>query len=327
MVLRSMPVPAWLNEDAPDFDIAISSRTRYARNLRRFRFPHHASNDELRSIQRLVRDAARKEELSLEPHKRISEAERDYLIGCRLISPEFLHREPGRMIMLDDPRSISVMINEEDHIRLQALTAGWSIRTASSLAGYVLEHLESSLEFAKAEDWGFFTSSPFNCGRGRRLSAMFHLIGLAHTKRLPSVLKALVSKGLSARGLFGESSRAVGAFFQVSSTEGPTSAFEGACDYLIRREREARFGVARTTIRERTDSACDFVLRASEISLADSLRIFGWMRWAASIGLSGCPAAVRDVDAWVSMLEVKGTTNEKSADRLRATFLRECLGL
>lgn len=82
MVLRSMPPPAWLSEDAPEGDVVISTRVRYARNLKGFRFPHHAPPEELRSVQRLVSEAVKRSKLDFEVLKRVTEAERDYLIGC-----------------------------------------------------------------------------------------------------------------------------------------------------------------------------------------------------------------------------------------------------
>lgn len=322
MVLRSMPPPAWLNEDAPDGDVVMSSRVRYARNLRGFRFPHHARPEELRQIQRKVTEAAKRTSLQFETFKRLTEAERDYLIGCRLLSPEFQGKETGRMLLLDAGRSVSVMVNEEDHVRVQALTAGWSILTAHRSAEFVLAELGRGLDFAHADEWGYLTASPYNAGRARRLSVMFHLIGLAQTKHLTPVLRALAARSLVARGLFGESSRAVGAFFQVSSTSGDLPEFQGACDYLLREERVARREVERSKLQARADAAVEFAVTSSEISLADALRVLAWVRWAASATVPGYPKSHREVDSWLSALEVRGTSDPKAANRERATYLR-----
>ena len=111
MVLRSMPPPAWLEPDAPDGDVVVSTRHRFARNLCSFRFPHHASNEELRQIQQQVQSAAKVSPVPLEPMGRLTEAERDYLLGSRLISADFSHREVGRSVLLDRSRMVSVMVN------------------------------------------------------------------------------------------------------------------------------------------------------------------------------------------------------------------------
>lgn len=321
MVLRSMPSPAWLASDAPDGDIVISSRVRYARNLRGIKFPHFASPDDLRTVNAAVKKAAAG--LDIEVNLKVTEAERDFLLGCRLVSPDFQHREVGRSLLLDKARMVSVMVNEEDHLRLQGLTAGWSIATAQAAVDQVLTHLDARLEFMKADDIGFLTACPFNAGQAMRRSALFHLIGLAHTKRLPAVLNALAAWDLTARGLFGESSRAVGAFFQVSATRGSLPEFSGACEYLITEERKARREVTRLQLEDRTKAAVDFAVASADISLADALRVLGWVRWAASAGIQGAPSSHREVDLWVSTMEIHGTQDSQTAARHRAVFVRE----
>ncbi|MBS1715327.1 MAG: hypothetical protein JST30_13425 [Armatimonadetes bacterium] len=323
MVLRSMTPPAWLGPDAPESDIVVSTRVRFARNVCGKRFPHVATIEELKSVQELAKGVAA--DSALDFTLRISEAERDFLLGCRLISPEFQHREPARCLLLDKSRTVSVMVNEEDHFRLQALTAGWSLSNAHSAVSSVVRQFESHMTFMWSPQYGHLTSSPYNAGEGRRLSALFHLIGLAHTKRLPAVLKALSAWRLTARGLFGESSRAVGAFFQVSATTGAIVEFSGACEYLLAEERQARREITRRSLTEKTRSAVEYAVASSDISLADALRVLGWVRWAASAGIDGAPASSRDVDQWVSTMEVHGTQDPKTADRHRAVFLRQRL--
>lgn len=321
MVLRSMPSPAWLAADAPDGDVVVSSRVRYARNVVGFCYPHHASVEDLKALQALVKTSTTG--LGLETFPRLTEAERDFLLGCRLVSPDFDHREPGRSLHLDQARAVSLMVNEEDHLRLQALTAGWSIQNAHAAVDPVLDHLADRLPFMHHERFGFLTASPYNAGSARRRSALFHLIGLAHMKRLPAVLNALAAWDLTARGLFGESSRAIGAFFQVSAIRGGLPEFMGACEYLLTEERKARREVTRLKLEERTKAAVKFAVESFEISLADALRVLAWVRWAASAGVGDIPVSSRDVDLWVSTMEVHGTQDPKTAARHRAVFLRE----
>jgi protein arginine kinase len=320
MVLRSTP-PAWLSPDAPYSDVVLSSRCRIMRNVHGFRFPHHASTEELVEVASLVIKAGKD---AFEVHKRLTNSERDYLVGCRLVSPDFKSLEMGRSLLLDAARSCSVMINEEDHIRLQAVTAGWSVETARRIANQSLEHLGAQLEFVRDDRLGYLAASPYNAGEGRRLSAMFHLIGLANAKRLPSVLQALPARGITVRGLFGESSRAVGAFVQVSSSGGSQTEFIGACDYLLTEEQAARHEVARSVIDERTRKAIDFVIPSRTVSLADALRVLAWIRWAACADLPGF-VNPRTVDAWLTTLEIHSAADETLAARERAAFLRKHL--
>jgi protein arginine kinase len=322
MVLRSMPAPAWLSIDAPHSDIVLSSRTRIMRNLGGHRFPHHAEPDELRQVAREVLAAAKSSGLDIEIIQNISNAERDYLVGCRLMSPDFATTAPGRALLLDKGRRMSVMINEEDHLRLQALTAGWSLHNSEEVANATLHELGKNLRFARSPRFGFLSASPYNAGEGRRLSAMFHLIGLAQAKRLPNVMKALSARGIAVRGLFGESSRAVGAFFQVSVSSGTRPEFVGACDYLIDQERAARSEVTPAAVAERTRQAADFAIASTTISLTDALRVLAWVRWASSAGSLGSGRHPREVDSWLTTLEVRGTADEAKAARHRASFLR-----
>jgi protein arginine kinase len=219
------------------------------------------------------------------------------------------------------------MINEEDHLRIQILTAGWSIRTASQTLDRVLQCLEPHLEFAASEEFGYLASSPLNAGGGRRLSAMFHLIGLANAKRLPKALQALADQGFAARGLFGESSRAIGAFVQVSMTSGDSTAFAGACEYLISEEREARRTVGLDQIQERAEKVKEFVLSSRTVTLADALRTLAWIRLAHRMGLPGMEFAPRALDAALTTLETHVGGDPERANERRADFLRTLLRL
>lgn len=309
--------PQWLSLDAPHSDVALSSRFRVMRNIRGYRFPHHESPERLIEVCDRVIAAAP----GFEIHRKLTRRERDALTGCRLISPEFAAHLPGRAVLLDPPHECSVMINEEDHIRLQGVTAGWSIKPARRSAEAALEILARGLEFARDDRFGFLAASPFNCGEGRRLSAMFHLIGLASTKRLPSVLQVFPARGLAVRGLFGESSRAIGAFVQVSTSGGSQQEFIGACDYLIGEERAARREFSGEVVLSKTLRAIEFAIPARRLSLADALRVIAWIRWASAAGAAGFVSA-RTVDAWLTALDVRGGPDEAESDVKRAQFLR-----
>jgi protein arginine kinase len=325
MVLGSSPRPAWLSDDAPQVDVVLSSRTRILRNLAGHRFPNRAELDELMAVMRAVLDAARDANLALEAYKGLTNAERDHLVAGRLVSPDFEWTLPGRALLVNDHRSLSVMVNEEDHLRIQALSAGWSIRNSDTLARACHDALAARLRFAFSPTYGYLSASPFNCGSGRRRSAMFHLIGLAQGKRLPSVMTALGSKGITVRGLFGEASRAIGAFVQVSVLEVGYSEFAGACEYLLREEREARASIQREEIADRANRAREFAIGSRSLSLGDALRILAWARWAASVGLDGFPASPRAADAALTTLDIRGTIDEAHAAAQRANLLRTVL--
>lgn len=325
MVLRSMPPPAWLSGEAPQNDVVLSSRTRIMRNLRGATFVHRAQTEELMQVMQTLLTAARRSGLELETFKALTNAERDYLVGCRLVSPDFPWTLPARAYLVDQERRLSMMVNEEDHLRLQALTGGWSIERTNRIAQNGIDRLAEQVDFAFSPRFGYLSASPINLGRGRRQSAMFHLIGLAQGKRLPPIMTALAAKGITVRGLFGEASRAVGAFAQVSTLDLPREEFVGACEYLIREEREARAAVTKRHLEDRASKAKEFVTGSQTISLADALRVLAWIRWAVAADLPGYFDSLRDVDLTLTTLEIRGSVAEEHAARERAQKLREAL--
>lgn len=295
------------------------------RNLVGHRFPNRADVTELREVMHKVLDASTAAGLALEAFKGLTNAERDHLVATRLVSPDFEWTLPGRALLVDRRRSLSVMVNEEDHLRIQALSAGWSVENCDTMARACHDALAARLPFAFSPDFGYLSASPYNCGSGRRRSAMFHLIGLAQSKRLPSVLSALSEKGLAVRGLFGESSRAIGAFVQVSILELPQTEFTGACEYLLREEREARSSVGRDVLYDRAAQARDFALASRALSLADALRVLAWVRWASSAGFADFPPSPRVADVALTILEIRATVSEDHAATQRADALRSIL--
>lgn len=311
--------PAWLGAGAPDSDVVLSTRCRVLRNLRGHRFPHRADDDELLSIHDKIVGAAKS---TLRPPT-TSESEQEYLVGSRLVSHDFKLAQPGRTILVDESRSASLMVNEEDHIRLQGFAPGWNPVSSPELISRHLSNLSGKLEFAHSPRFGYLAASPFNCGQGRRLSAMFHLVALAHSKRLPTVLKALSARNLTARGLYGESSRAVGAFMQVSLTDGVVEDFVGACEYLIREERKARGQVSQSELEQRLNQSADF-LKVRAIGLGDSLRVLSWARLAACAGIGPKPMTIRNVDILLTLIQLD---DDERVAAERARMLRSCFGL
>jgi protein arginine kinase len=317
--LQELPAPDWLATDGPDRDVCLSVRVRVMRNVRGYPFPHRASSVQLAEITDRVLAAVASERL--EVHKSITNAERDYLVGCRLISPEFEWTLPARALLLDAPKRRSLMIHEEDHVRLQAILGGWDPREAEQQAGRLLRPIEAALPMAYAPALGFLAASPSNLGTGRRVSGMFQLIGLAQNQRLGPIIRALGAKGLVVRGLFGESSRAVGAFVQISVLREADSDFIGACEYLMGEERAARAERPPAEIRARAEQVRDFARQSAILSLADALRVLGWLRWAAAEQLAGFPPSVRAVDQVLAALEIRPSQGEATASLGRAQLI------
>lgn len=318
-VLKAMRPAAWLQEPGHDRDVFVSTRWRAARSVAGFPFPHRSSPQQLVEVQRMAEAAGS----FLAAKRRLSRAERDYLLGARLISPDFAWLEQNRTVLLDERREVSVMVNEEDHIRIQCIRPGLDIEGAVQAGEAVERRLAEGLDFVHHPRRGWLTASPANAGEGRRFSVLVHLIGLAHRGELRGVLAALGSEGLTARGLYGESSNAVGAFYQISLTGSGDPRLSGACQYLLHKEREARELADMTEARRRAEAGVRAVIGSPEISLADALRVLAWQRWMASEARGG-PGAM-EADSWTAVMEVSGALDAEEAARRRAGFLRDKL--
>lgn len=325
LVLDSMPAPAWLDANSNLAEIVLSSRARFARNLVGFPFPHRASLPQRTEICSLVTVAVEQSKLALEIQKFLSPPERLHLIANRLISPEFSELQVGQMVIVNKERSVSLMVNEEDHLRFQAITAGWSPREAAKKIQGIHDGLSKHLPLAYDENLGFVTASPTNLGGGRRHSAMMHLAGLVFTKRIHKVLNAIQEQDVVIRGLFGENSRAVGAFFQISTTSTSIAPFIGACEFLIEEEQLARKKLDREKLHIRCQEALHYILTSREVTYVDALRTLAWVRLACAIGDKRYPIPFRDVDLWLTLLRWDTSEDTVRANRKRADFLRKKL--
>ncbi len=292
------------------------------RNVAGFKFPHQASESELKTVCDLCSNSISKN-LGLRILRGLGESERDGFIASRLISHDFQTESLGRALCLDSDLSTSIMINEEDHLRIQSILPGWSIEAASSQAKKELELLKD-LEFAWSPKFGFLSASPFNCGEGIRLSAMFHLVALATTKRLPRVLRALDTMKVVGRGLYGESSKAIGAFVQLSIARDDIGAIRAAGEVVMQEERLERQSLGIENLRDRAVDAFQFAVAARTIGLADGLRVLGWARWAASESLLET-VTPRAIDAMLARFEPRFTNDSPDIARNRAVRLRKFL--
>jgi protein arginine kinase len=151
---------------------------------------------------------------------------------------------------------------------------------------------------------------------------MCHLIGLAGTKRLVTVMRALSSQGIVVRGLFGETSRAIGAFVQVSVPSDSVDIFVGACEYLIHEERIARESMSVGDALQQIVKVRDYAIGSHSISLSDALRVLGWIRLGSVLGIEGAPLSARTVDSWLTTIELRSPMDERRASIDRASWLR-----
>src|SRR5213595_3676932 len=211
----------WLRGEGPHHQIVISSRVRLARNLRNRAFPGWAKKAERTSILDLVRP--RVEELTemqdsfSEGLQELSALERQVLVERHLISREHAAKGVGSAVVMNRRQTLSIMINEEDHLRMQSIRSGLQLKQAFKLVDKVDSALETKLDFAYDQKLGYLTACPTNVGTGMRASAMLHLPGLVLSELINQVIQAVSKIGLAVRGLYGEGTEAMGNLFQISN--------------------------------------------------------------------------------------------------------------
>ncbi|GIP41530.1 protein-arginine kinase [Paenibacillus sp. J31TS4] len=213
----------WMKDDGPDSDIVISSRIRIARNLRNYPFPMLAVNQQSEEVLEKVGQVLGYDELGTisrfqyVPLSELNDLEKRVLVEKHLISPSLANESRNGAVILSDNESISIMVNEEDHLRIQVLCSGFQIREAWDLANQLDDVFENHLDYAFDEARGYLTSCPTNVGTGIRASVMIHLPALVFTQQINRILQAIAQVGLAVRGIYGEGSEAVGNLFQISN--------------------------------------------------------------------------------------------------------------
>ncbi|WP_442602693.1 protein arginine kinase [Paenibacillus sp. KN14-4R] len=213
----------WMKGDGPDSDVVISSRVRIARNLRGVPFPMLATNAQSEQVLNQVTEAVASEELgtignfTIVPLSELNELEKKVLVEKHLISPNLANDSRNGAVVLSEQESVSVMVNEEDHLRIQCLYQGFQVKEAWDLASQIDDVFESHLNYGYDEKKGYLTCCPTNVGTGIRASVMMHLPALVLTQQINRILSAVTQVGLAVRGLYGEGSEAVGNIFQISN--------------------------------------------------------------------------------------------------------------
>ena len=211
----------WVKADGPQADIVFSCRVRLARNLRDFVFPPWGKKSHLKEAARLILKTIENSDY-FKNHwvfdmNRISLLEREFLLERHLISKEFTRGDETQFLVTVPGETISIMVNEEDHLRIQTILSGLQLMQAWEICNSVDDRLDNSLEYAFSPKFGYLTSCLTNVGTGLRASCMLHLSALVRTSRIDDVLKNVSKLGLVTRGFYGEGSRAQGDFFQISN--------------------------------------------------------------------------------------------------------------
>ena len=241
----------WLRATGPESDVVISSRLRLARNLANFPFLSRLVPAQREAIIQEVRDAVKGSNFLKNAYfissATLPELDRQFLLERHLVSRELFLEEGKSAVAITPDEMVSLMVIEEDHLRLQVFQSGLNLVEAWRIADEIDSELEKDLDYAFDGTLGYLTACPTNVGTGIRASCMLHLPSLVLTKQVHKVLQALSKLNLAVRGLYGEGTQASGNFFQFSNqiTLGQPedeilSNLEGVIRQVITHEREAR---------------------------------------------------------------------------------------
>ncbi|MDD3642106.1 MAG: protein arginine kinase [Candidatus Krumholzibacteria bacterium] len=337
---------AWLRENAEQSEMVLSSRIRLARNLESRTFTHCADQAELAAVRSEVRSAiAEAPSMAgalLIDMDETSEPERMVLAERRLISQEMVRSYVNRSLAVLPRETLSVMINEEDHLRLQSFACGLSLADAFTRLNVLDDELDGALEFAFSEQFGYMTACTTNVGTGLRASAMVHLPGLVHNGDIRQVIDGLRHVKLSVRGSYGEGSEVTGNFFQISnsitlglSEPDIVSSMESHVRKVLEFEQKARDALlkeARSLLEDKVWRSYGILRSARLLTSREAMGMISYLRLGVGLGMI-TDVTLADVNEMLIMIQpmhlqflYDKVMAPEERDRSRADYVRSRLG-
>ena len=289
----------WLRGTGPESDIVISSRVRLARNLAAFPFTNRASSYQKSEVEQMLRDRITR--LDLTPRLTyvnvpgLGTLDRQLLVERQLISRELATAEGPRGVAVAPQETVSLMVNEEDHLRLQVMRSGFALDETWQEIDRVDDLLEERVGYAFSDEFGYLTACPTNVGTGMRASVMLHLPALEFTKQIEKVFRALQKINLAVRGLYGEGSRASGHFYQISnqvtlgkSEQGILNEIHSVIPQIITYERQARQSWLRDNrqgLQDKVSRAHGTLCSATMMTSEETMELLSFVRLGINLGL------------------------------------------
>ena len=293
----------WLSGEGPHADLVLSTRIRLARNLGQVPFTHRAREEQLQGVLLSVAGAAERaasfEDALLLRMAELSAVERQVLVERHLVSHELGDATRPRAVLVGAEERVSLMINEEDHLRLQAIAPGFQLAEVWSVADAADDELDQSLDFAFNEEIGYLTSCPTNAGTGLRASVLMHLPALMTVGEIQQVLKGIAALNLNVRGFYGEHSEIMGSLFQISNQNTLGKSERELIDLLDKvtrkliqeeeRARERMMRDARLQIEDKVWQAYGRLGHGRILTSKDALNLCSLLRFGVALGITGLP--------------------------------------
>jgi len=337
----------WLRGTGPNSDIVISSRIRLARNLDKDRFPHWANKVQGEITLNAIREGiSRVDYLKRTTFFDLSEVDsvdKQFLVERHLMSLEHAQKADNKALVVDDEEIISIMVNEEDHIRMQVMQSGFNLFEAWNIIKVIDDGLAKELNFAFRANWGYLTACPTNAGTGMRGSVMLHLPGLVMSRSIDRVMAAIAKLSFTTRGLYGEGTQATGNFFQISNqvSLGPSEdeiieSINGLIRQIIEQEKQARENLMLKNgplLEDRINRSLGILRSARIISSQETIELLSMVRLGSDLGM------IKDIDrrainelfittqpAHLQKIENKKLSSDER-DLKRAELIREKLDI
>lgn len=336
----------WQSQSGAESDVVISTRIRLARNLPKIPFPCRMNDEQASVVEQAVRRAvdhsssAISHGLKYVELQDLTKAEMVSMVERHLVSPEFIAKNTGRALFLSPDESVSIMVNEEDHLRIQSMQPGLALEQAYQIANVLDDALNTSLHFAFDEKLGYLTQCPTNLGTGMRASVMLHLPALQSSGQLNRIAAHLSKLGLTLRGTYGEGTEPVGGLYQLSnqvslglSEAEAITNLKSITMQLVEQERTARQKLAGDNKRVDTIARSLGILQSARmLSSEEFMQLISNVRLGVSTGiLTGISydtinRLLMETQPATMSLSKGGNLTAEQRDAARAELVRKALG-
>ena len=293
----------WLKGEGPHNDIVISSRIRLARNIAGYPFFSKATEQDRQRIEEAVglavKNVHEKDDLFVVDLEPLTQLQRQMLVERQLISREIAETQGPRAVYIAHDESYSIMVNEEDHLRMHALTSGLDLPKVWERINTLDNHLESYIPYAFSKELGYLTACPTNVGTGMRVSVMMHLPALNVAQEIDKVFRGLSKLNLAVRGIYGEGSQALGEFYQISNQvtlgRSETELIEQVqeiVERIVQYERKAREALLEANdevLLDKASRALGVLQTAHTMSSEEAMHLLSTLRLAVNMKLLDTP--------------------------------------
>ena len=335
----------WMRSTGPDHDIVMTSRVRLARNLADHPFPGWARKEErlsvMEDIKPVVEHLGEMKDAFSEEMTNLSAIEKQVLVERHLISREHAAKGPGCATVMNRKQTISIMVNEEDHLRMQSIQPGLQLMRAYQSLDGIDSELESQLTYAFDTQYGYLTACPTNLGTGMRASAMLHLPGLVLGDQINQTIQGANKIGLAVRGLYGEGTEALANLFQISnqttlgrSEEEIIEHLDRVIQQIIENEQNARQKLVEdkpTMLLDQVGRAFAILRHAHIIPSKEALNLLSLIRLGSDLGVfneedqEAINVLLTEIQPAHLQIEAKRKLDAEERDVLRAEIIRRNL--